>query len=76
MVHPVNSSHGLLKKLRSMSMPDIHTVTGAVSAIMRNRASLSRNARYMPAFAATLHACIRTARNSQLFEDTRVEKVR
>jgi hypothetical protein len=54
-----------------MSVPDIHTMTGAVSAIMRNRASLSRNARYVPAFAEILHACIRTARNSQLaFEDT------
>src|SRR5437762_3485334 len=43
MVRPVNSSHGLLKKLHSLSGPDIQMRTGAASAVIRKRSSLSRS---------------------------------
>ena len=37
---PVKSSHGLFKKVQPASASDIQIMTGAVSAIMRKRASL------------------------------------
>src|SRR5438045_2083126 len=45
MRRPVNSSQALLKKVQSLSGPDIHIKTGAASAAIRNRASLSVNQR-------------------------------
>ena len=42
MVLPVNSSQVLLKKVHSLSTPAIQIRTGAASATIRNRASLSR----------------------------------
>ena len=41
---PRNSSQGRLKKSNALSRFDRHTITGAVSAIRRNRSSLSRSA--------------------------------
>ena len=44
MVRPVNANQGLLTKVQSLSSPAIQIITGAVSAIVRNRSSLSRSA--------------------------------
>src|SRR5436853_3157559 len=43
MLRPVNSNHGLLKNVQSLSVPAIQIRTGAASATIRNRDSLSRN---------------------------------
>src|SRR5437762_12121797 len=40
-LRPVNSNHGLLKKVQSLSTADIHMRTGVASAITRKRRSLS-----------------------------------
>ena len=45
-VRPVNSSQVLLKKVQSLSKPETQIITGAVSAIFRNRSSLSRSASF------------------------------
>ena len=42
-VRPVKSSHALLRKVHSLSGLDIHIMTGAASARIRNRSSLSRS---------------------------------
>src|SRR6266481_5167635 len=42
-LRPVKSSHPLLKKVQSLSGPDTQIITGAVSAMARKRASLSRS---------------------------------
>ena len=64
MLRPVNSNHGLLKKVQSLSTPAIQMRTGAASATIRKRDSLSRNS-VCSSYALLDHCRQKQQRNRQ-----------